>query len=306
MSTVQSVFGRFLNVADPIVKGTSATFAGQKFKVASEGIAITSVATDSGVVKITAANHGLSDNMRVTIYGATGDYAASVNNTLANPTWTVSDSVTNSFNLTGSTYAGAVTTGTIVPAMAGSVDGARFNRSRQLDIYNEARIVLFNVLRETKDPKDFGRCVSGTFTSATITFSASGSYVVATKPTGYIELVSMIDASSVPIYVIEDKRMEELRGGNPDFVVSASNLYAFETGTQFKIPSASLGAGAGTIDYYGITAWTWFTDIFPNTTVELFSPDLEPILIEIACAIADEQGNANVNALAKMLLNKKE
>lgn len=189
-------------------------------------------------------------------------------------------------------------------ANIGTLDGSRLTAQRLLDIYNDARFVLFNALLETKSKKEFDRLVSGTLNNASIVFSVSGSYVVATKPTGYISLASLIDASSVPIYVLPNEQLQELRAGNPDFTLSATNLYAFETGTQFKIPSASYGAGTGTIDYYGITNWT-IANVTAGTAVEVFSGDIEPILIEIANALANEQSNADASALAKMLLNKK-
>ena len=193
------------------------------------------------------------------------------------------------------------TTARFTLATVGVSDGTRFPKQRLLDIYNEARIVLFNALRGTED---FGRCVSGAFIPDTsITFSASGSYVVASKPTGYIDLVSLVDASNVPIYVLDNSQKQELKSGNPDFVLSATNLYAFETGTQFRIPG-TFGVGVGTIDYYGLTSWV-LTDVTTGTAVEVFSPDIEPILIELGCALANEQSNADVLSLAKTLLNKK-
>jgi hypothetical protein len=308
MSTVQSVFGKFLNRVDPVAKGTSVTVAGQKFKTASEGIAIVSVATDGGVIKVTATNHGLPNGTYVTIVGASGTYAASVNNTASNPAWIINDVVTDSFNLIGSTYTGAVTTGTIVPTMVGSVDGASKTRQRLLDIYNEARMVLFNILSETKTPFELDKLVCGTFTSTTATIAAySAPYRIIAKPSGFLKLINLVDGAATPlrIDVLPSSLLEDVRTSvTSTYTSSATNLLAFEVGANWCI-FGNFGTTPASVDYYGMTSWTWITDIYPNTTVESFRSDLEPILIEIACAIADEQSSADVNALAKMLLDKK-
>jgi hypothetical protein len=192
--------------------------------------------------------------------------------------------------------------------MVGSVDGARFTRGRFLDIYNEARMVLFNAIYETKNSLELSRYVYGATTTASITIAAySAPYRTIAKPTGCIRLIGAVDGAGTPlrIMVLPNSLLPEVKSGtNPHLTASATNLLAFEIGQNWCIVG-NYGTTPASVDYYGITSWTWITDVFPNTTVETFSLDVEPILIELACALADEQSNADVLELAKTLLNKK-
>jgi hypothetical protein len=109
----------------------------------------------------------------------------------------------------------------------------------------------------------------------------------------------------VPIQLAPDYLLQDARAGvNEDLVSTATHIIAFEVGGSYKI-IGNFGAGAGTIDYYGITSWA-LTDVFTGTATEVFNPAVEPILIELACAIADEQSNLDTLAFAKKLLNKGE
>jgi hypothetical protein len=308
MSTVASSFAKFIFRSDPVAKGTSATVAGQKFKTVSDGTTITGAVTNGGLIRITSAGHGLSTGMYATIYGVAGVTAA--NNTAGNPAWIVTKISDSIVDLQGSTFAGTYSGSgaTITGCLVGSVDGARLTRQRQLDIYNEARMVLFNALSETKSPIELGKLVSGTFTSTTATIVAyAAPYRAIAKPAGFLKLVNLVDGAATPlrIDVLPTSLLEDVRTSiTTTYTASATNLLAFEIGANWCI-YGNYGTTPASVDYYGITSWTWITDIFPNTTNETFRADLEPVLIEIACAIADEQSNADVLSLAKTLLNKK-
>jgi hypothetical protein len=318
MSTVQANLLKFAQRVDPVAKGTSSTAAGQKFKGSTDGTTLISIASNggAGLVRVTSTGHGLVTGQYCTIYGAAGTGATTVNNTAGNPAWVVTRITADTFDLVGSTYSAAVTasTGTITGTMVGSVDGARFTRGRLLDIYNEARMALFNALYETKSSDEFSKYVYGTALNANLTFAYSSPYTSAAIPTGYIRLIGITAYNSSRIIVLPNNLLPEtLPGTQPNLTVSATNLLAFQIGSNFKIPgSFATEAGDGssshyaTINYYGISTWTWVTDVFPNGTVETFSSDVEPVLIELAVAIANEQSNASVLELAKTLLNKKE
>ena len=308
MSTVQSTFLRFLLRSDPIAKATSVTSSGQRFKGASDGTSITATGNNgSGLIRITSAGHGLNTGDFASIYGTTGTVEA--NSTAGNPAWIVTKISSSQFDLQGSTFANAwISGGTVVGCLAGSTDGTRLSRQRHIDIYNEARMVLFNALYESKSPAELGKLVYATFTSASITIAAySAPYRTIAKPTGFLKLVNIVDGSSSPVRidVLPTSLLEDVRTSiTPTYTASNTNLLAFEVGNNWAL-FGNFGTTPAAVDYYGISSWTWATDVLTNTSVESFRTDLEPILIEIAIAIADEQSNADVLALAKTLLNKR-
>jgi hypothetical protein len=307
--TVQALLEKLATRVDPVAKGTSATVAGQKFKASGDGITVSSIANNgSNLIRVTAAGHGLTTNTYVTIYGAAGAGAASLNNTASNPAWLVTVINSSTYDLVGSTFASAtIGTPTMVATMVGSVEGARFTPQRLLDIYNEARVVLVQAVRETKTPKELDKLISSIFTSASITIAAvSGGYRTIAKPSGFIKLVKMTDSASTPvrINVLPSSLLEDVAESiTSAYTSSASNLLAFEIGANWSI-YGNFGTTPALVDYYGITDWVWVTHVMPNSTNEIFRTDLEPVLIEIACAIADEQSNTDPLALAKQLLNQ--
>lgn len=313
MSTVQSLLTKFAQRVDPTAKGSSTAVAGQKFKAVADGTVITGAVTNGGLIRITAAGHGLVTNQYATIYNVGGVTAA--NNTAGNPAWLVTKISADIVDLQDSTFAGTYSGSgaTITGCLVGSVDGIRFTRQRLLDIYNEARFVLFNALYETKGSDELSKYVYGTALAANLTFAYSSPYTSAAIPSGYMRLIGITAYNATRIIVLPNNLLPEtLPASHPYYTTSATNLLAFQIGANFSICGdfhTEAGDGSSShyarLNYYGISPWTWITDVFPNTTVESFSPDVEPILIEIACALADEQSNADALALAKTLLNKK-
>lgn len=187
-------------------------------------------------------------------------------------------------------------------AAIGVTDGDRFTKQRLLDCYNEARFALFDMLYRNLSSEDLSKEVSATFISAAITFTAASPNTTAPKPAGFLKLAALMATGNVPVIILPDNLISEVRKlTQPHLTVSATNLLAFENTTNFLIP-ALFGAGTGIIDYYGITNWA-LSDITGGATVEVFSTELEPILIELAEAICNEQGAASINDLAKKLLN---
>jgi len=301
MSLAQSNFAKFIYRVDPTTK------SGKKFKdTANHGIAIESSTNATPIAVTTLVAHGLATGDYVSIIGHTTNTAA--NNTAANPYWVITRVDATSFTLDDSVGVGVGgETGYVTPYMVGSIDGARLPRQRLLDIYNEARFALFTVLREIKITKEFSKYVYGTVTTASIEMAYSSPYMNIPKPAGFIKLISLFDGASTPkeIFILPNSLLPDVkRGIIPSVTVTASNLLAFDIGQNWSIVG-NFGTTPASAVYYGITNWTWATDILTNTTYELFSADIEPVLIEIACAIADEQSNTDVLALTKTLLNKK-
>ena len=192
----------------------------------------------------------------------------------------------------------------ITSATIGTVDGDRFTKQRLLDIYNESRLSLFQAMRSVMPDDELSKNISGMFISAAIVFTAASPNTNAPKPSGYLKLKSLAATGGAPVIVLRNDLLNVVRGGrDPYYTISASNLIAFEIGTNFVIP-ALFGAGTGIIDYYGITDWT-LSDVTTGTAVEVFSSEYEPLLFELAGAIASEQGTDQVNALAEKLISVK-
>jgi hypothetical protein len=311
MSTVASNLFKLATRIDPVAKGTSSTIAGQKFKSPSDATAITGATYNGTLIRLTSATHGLTTGQYASVYGVAGTTGA--NNTAGNPAWVITAVDANTVELQGSTFNNAYSTGgTLTGSLVGSVDGARFTRGRLLDIYNEARFTLWNAIYETKSSEEISKYVYGSALTANLTFAYSSPYTSAAIPSGYIRLISLYAYNGSPVVVFPNSLLQSVQAGGAHFTTSATNLIAFQLGANFSVCGSfatELGNGSSshyaTLNYYGMSNWTWATDVLPGTTVEVFSPDVEPILIEIACAIADEQSNSDTLALAKTLLNKK-
>lgn len=186
-------------------------------------------------------------------------------------------------------------------AAIGVTDGDRFTAQRLLDCYNQARFALFNALYNSLPSSEVSKKVSATFQSASITWTYSSPDTTAPKPTGFLKLGALAIAGGVRAIVLPDNLIGEVRAAvNPHLTQSATtNVLAFENTTNFLAPSVDVH-GTGKIDYFGISNFA-LSDVTGGSTVEVFSTELEPLLIELASAICNEQGSAEVNALAKKL-----
>jgi hypothetical protein len=299
MSTVNTNLLRLALRVNPTTK------SGKRFRgTTDDGITIATSTGASPIHIVTTVAHGLSTGDLVTIYGHATNTGA--NNTASNPYWVVTWVSATEIILVGSVYvSGSGTGGTLTPFMVGSVDGARFSRQRLLNIYNDARMVLFNAVY-TDRKEELSRLVYSTAITANITWTYSSPNTTAPKPTGYLKLISLMSPTAgVPVIVLDNSLLQTVQLAlNPHLTQSSTNIIGFEIGTNFLVPAYDCH-GTGTITYYGITAWSWSTDVLPNSSLEIFSSDLEPVLIELGEAIANEQSNADIGALAKTLLNKK-
>ena len=174
----------------------------------------------------------------------------------------------------------------------GTVDGDRFPAQRLLDCYNEARMVLAQAISTQMDGNRKARAISGNIVRDTAFQFASG---VATKPTGYVEWISLLDSAGRVIAVLPESLYALMKQ-----LDSYTNPLVFEEGGYFRAVSSVNVPDASTyvLRYYGVTDWT----LAQLTSNETFNRQWEPLLIQLAEAIANEQGGAQLNSLAAGLV----
>ena len=192
----------------------------------------------------------------------------------------------------------------ITAATIGTVDGDRFTKQRLLDIYNEARMVLFSVMRQTMSEEEFAKNISALYLSASITFTFSTPDTTAPKPAAFMKLETLMSATaSLPVIIMPNEYLEAVQRSDTFYTQSVTdNLIGFEQGTNFLLPAIN-AAGTGKIYYYGITDWA-LSDITTGTATEKFSEEYIPVILQLAQAIANEQGSKQVNALAMQLIGQ--
>lgn len=182
----------------------------------------------------------------------------------------------------------------ITPANVGTVDGEKFSAAKSLVIYNDARVALANAISIKLDPVSKKNAVANNVIRTTLTFGSGA----APKPVGYVENISILTPANVIVSVLPS-----YLAGTLTYLDTLQNPIVFEEATQFYSQSGtSIVNGAGYIfRYFGITAFVG-TDVTNGTTVETFQPIWEPMILELGEAIAIEQGLAEVNKLAMVLV----
>lgn len=291
MATVQNTLLKLLLRIDP------RTERQQLFQNSSGTFTITGAADNgSGLIRITAAGHGLIDDNQVYITGITGTTEA--NNTAGNPSWLVTKISSSQFDLQGSTFTNVyVSGGSGTGALVGSVDGGRFSRQRQLDIYNEARMLMLTQNLELNGKDATLKLIHGAVVADTSINFAGG---VATIPTGFVQEILLNDPSGNKVSIIEARHIASVQN-----VESASNKFVYKAGTQLKALSTTyIANGTYRIWYQGITDFV-LSDVIGGTTVETIDEDMIPDLILIAEAVALEHGLVSPLELTRLLLAKK-
>lgn len=176
----------------------------------------------------------------------------------------------------------------------GTADG-KFTAQRQLDIYNDARMVAAYVISYKKGLRERQEASNNTIRKTDATFATG----VLAKPTGYIYAKSLLDVNGKVISILPvdqipyTKRLDSLN--NPVVYEETANFRS-ENGATY-IPDAATYV----LRYIGITPFI-LTDVTGQATTETFSPFYEPFLIQIAVAIAQQQGQVKALALAEQLL----
>lgn len=295
MSTVQSQLLKLAHATD------RATVRQQTFQGASDGVTITgAVDNGSGLIRITAANHGFETTDDVHISAVTGTTEA--NNTPSNPKWVITRITSSTFDLQGSAFVSAyISGGTAVGALIGSVDGVKFTRQRLLDIYNESRLVAFKAL-ENIYPKSLLKEHTGEISQEfkTLDFLAG---VTTNLPSGIMKIESLTDSTGKQILVDVIEASVVRAGANPHYTESATNRFVFRINGKLQTVSGNTNvpdASTYELRYFGLTDFT-LTDVTGNVTIETFNDRHHFSLIEISQSLALERSTQEVNALATRL-----
>ena len=171
----------------------------------------------------------------------------------------------------------------------------KFTAQRQLDIYNDARMVAAYVISYKKGLRERQEASNNTIRNTAAQFSAG----VMNKPTGYIYAKSLLDVNGKVISILPvdqipyTKRLDSL---NNPIVYEETSVFRSENGNTY-IPDLSNYV----FRYIGITPFT-LSDVTGQVTTETFSPFYEPILVQLAVAIAQQQGQVKPLALAEQLI----
>jgi len=295
-NTVQALLYRLAQVVDPYTK------TGQALNTFDSELGIVSVLNETPIKVNLETTTPLKTGDRVFIRNCP---VTAINNTLQNPSWTITVIDQFQISLDGSSASGAGSGGGATPALIGSVDGERFTRQRLLDIYNQARFILFGVLRSALNTEELSRSVSGVIISKNDLSFTNG---VATKPAGYLYPISLTDSSGAQIIILPSSYGPIVTSGsNPHFTESATNRFVFDEGNNLISVSGNTYIPNGSnykLKYFGLNTFT-LSDVFGGTVTETFNPDYHGVILEIAAAIAMELGQQEILSLAKTLIGEK-
>ena len=177
-------------------------------------------------------------------------------------------------------------------------DGRQFPKQRLLDLYNQARYMLLEVLREVfESPDQYAEQVAGNvIKNATFAFSGGS----ANKPSSYVDTISLTTNAGLLIPVLQTTQLERIKDS-----LSVTNPAVFEYSATFVDPSGGTNVpnGSNYILYYiGMTPWV-MADVTTGTAVEAFIETHHPRLIDIAAALCHEQGDTEVMALITQMLS---
>ena len=190
----------------------------------------------------------------------------------------------------------------ITPIAAGNIStwgangGSKFTAQQVVDFYNEALTALANQVNLLYPEPLKGTVLGGNVSLTTTLAFSSG---VASKPTGFIKGIYLSDSSNVQITMNPAAMIWRLKD-----LETATNRMVFDYGSNFSALTGSANipnASTYILWYYGITTFA-ISDVTGGSTVEQFNDDWEPKIIQLAVAIANEQGQQAVNALAAQLV----
>mgnify|MGYP001240429504 CR=1 FL=1 len=199
-------------------------------------------------------------------------------------------------------------------------DGQQFTIQRLLDIYNEARLMLFNELRVSLSPDELSKKVSKTAKTKTDLKFASGVTPTPASdpnaiPADFIEAIGLTDNAGARIYIVKPSigpliADANANGTNPHLKESATNRFVVlegggsSGGLRFRSESANVtwypNVSTYKLRYFGVGQWT-LTTVTTGTQEETFGDDYLPRLLEFAAKVSLEQGMQEVNALAKAM-----
>lgn len=188
---------------------------------------------------------------------------------------------------------GTLVTSATIAAWDSAGGGDKFTAQYVADIYNDARYALYQSMTASLTKQQMTKYVPGLITSV-VQIMASGS---GTKPTGYLTDVSFkaVDGITITVAPMGVKDYVDNLEGNSLYIV-------YETGTSFVAPSSTyLPDGNASLWYFKLVDITLAT-IVDGTANETYDQMWAPVLVELAVAIANGLGRAQVLDLASKLI----
>ena len=190
-------------------------------------------------------------------------------------------------------------TGNVFPGLIGTIPGAAFPAQLLLDRYNDARLILASFLKQKLSYNAFVLATSGNLVNTlTLTFSSG----IAVKPAGFIEGVSLYDASYNRIEIIPANQLEAARG-----LESATNRFVIDSGSTLSAITGNtnvLDGSSYNLWYYAIPIYL-LTDITGGAVSESFNDKFFPIIIEIGEKLCNEVGSMEINAFLNSMFGGK-
>jgi hypothetical protein len=162
-------------------------------------------------------------------------------------------------------------------------------------MYNDARMLAAQVISERLGHREAIEVAQNLIVKDDAAFSSG----VLAKPSDYIFPKSLMDVNGKVISILPANQIPNTQSKD-----SAANPIVYEEATQFKsqhgasyIPDASTYV----LRYVGITPFT-VAQVVAGTVTETFTNFYEPVIIQIAVAIAMSQGLVEPLALAQRLI----
>ena len=174
-------------------------------------------------------------------------------------------------------------------ATIGSSDGDKFPKQRLLDMYNDARWLLFQELQSRLSETELLNAISQTIVDTSLTFSGGA----ASKPAGYVKHISLFDSVKAQIYIVDASYAETIRRGSlPAFVETTANRYVVDIGSQFKSMSGTTyipNASTYLFTYFGLPIYA-LGDVTGGTVIESYNDNFNPTLLDLGERLASDQG----------------
>jgi hypothetical protein len=187
------------------------------------------------------------------------------------------------------------------------VDGEKFPMQRLLDIYNQARMAfLTNMVALNKI--DGAHINGGTNKVATSTISYVAPVITVTKPADFVAFIALVDTTkAIQIVILPTALYGDVIGARNAHLVQSvalKQVYLFNIGqtlTASDVALATLSGDTYVLYYIGATLWA-LSDIVTGTATETIEDSYWPTVKEIAIRLANNAGNAEIDALALSLI----
>lgn len=189
--------------------------------------------------------------------------------------------------------AGTLITSTNITDWNSAGGGDKFTAQYLVDVYNDARYALWQALTASLTKAQLSKYVPGLITTTNVSFSSG----TGNKPSGFLQAVSFqaSDGQNIAVLPLSVKDYAD--------ALETNNLYVvYETGTTFVAPSSTyLPDGNAPIYYFALSDLT-LAGVVAGNVNETYDVMWLPILVELAVALANGMGRAEVLDLAKNLI----